>query len=91
MYNHPNIDECAVIGVTHKLLGEEVCAFVKIKNESKTDEKEIKEFCRNKIADYKQPKIIIIINNLKNLNEIPKGSTKKILYRKLRQYYKDNY
>ena len=91
LYNHPNIDECAVIGVAHKLLGEEVCAFVKIKKESKTDEKGIKEFCKNKIADYKQPKIIIIINNLKDLNEIPKGPTKKILYRKLRKYYKENY
>ena len=91
LYDHPNIDECAVIGVEHKLLGEEVCAFVKIKEESKTNEKEIKEFCKNKIADYKQPKIIIIINNLKHLNEIPKGPTKKILYRKLREYYKDNY
>lgn len=91
LYNHPNIDECAVIGIPHKLLGEDVCAFVKIKEGVKNDEKELKEFCKNKIADYKQPKIIIIINDLNNLNEIPKGPTKKILYRELREYYKNNY
>ena len=89
--NHPNIDECAVIGVAHKLLGEEVCAFVKIKKESKTDEKGIKEFCKNKIANYKQPKKVFFINNLSDLDDIPKGPTKKILYRKLRKYYKENY
>ena len=91
LYNHPDIDECAVIGVPHKLLGEEVCVFVKIREKVKIEEKELKEFCKNKIADYKQPKIIIIINNLEDLNEIPKGPTKKILYRKLREYYKNNY
>ena len=91
MYNHPNVDECAVIGVPHKLLGEEVCVFVKINEKIKIEEKELKEFCKNKIADYKQPKIIIIINDLKDLDEIPKGPTKKILYRKLREYYKNNY
>ena len=91
LYNHPNVDECAVIGVPHKLLGEEVCVFVKINEKIKIEEKELKEFCKNKIADYKQPKIIIIINDLKDLDEIPKGPTKKILYRKLREYYKNNY
>jgi len=91
LYNHSDVDECAVIGVPHKLLGEEVCAFVKIREKVKIEEKELKEFCKNKIADYKQPKIIIIINDLEDLSEIPKGPTKKILYRKLREYYKNNY
>ena len=50
--------------------------------------KEIKKFCRDKIADFKQPKKIIIINELNSLNEIPKGPTKKVLYRKLKEYYK---
>ena len=49
--------------------------------------KKLKEFYKNKIADYKQPKKIIIINELDDLTEIPKGPTKKILYRKLREYY----
>ena len=42
---------------------------------------------KNKIADYKKPKKIILINDLDDLNEIPKGPTKKILYRELRNYY----
>jgi len=87
LYQHPDIDECAVIGIPDKFLGEEICAFVKIKKEKIIVEKNIKEFCSGKIADYKQPKKIIIINNLSDLNNIPKGPTKKILYRELKNYY----
>tara|TARA_Y100000590_G_scaffold281456_1_gene316591 strand:- start:808 stop:2388 length:1581 start_codon:yes stop_codon:yes gene_type:complete len=91
LYLHPLIDECAVIGIPDKFLGENICAFIKIKENNQIDEKELKKFSRDKLADFKQPKEIIIINNLKNLDEIPKGPTKKILYRKLKEYYKNNY
>ena len=90
LYKHPEVDECAVIGIPDKLLGEDICAFIKIKNESRLTENDLEKFCKNKIAYYKQPKKIIIINNLTNLNEIPKGPTKKILYRKLKEYYQNS-
>ena len=89
-YKHPDVDECAVIGIPDKLLGEDICAFVKIKNESQLTKNDLEKFCKNKIAYYKQAKKIIIINNLGDLNEIPKGPTKKILYRKLKEYYQDS-
>ena len=91
LFKHPLIDECAVIGIPDKLLGENICAFVKIKSKEKITEKEIKIFCRDKLADFKQPKKIIIINQLKDLTEIPKGPTKKILYRKLKEYFKKSH
>ena len=53
------------------------------------EEKELKIFCRDKIAYFKQPKKFIIINELDTITEIPKGPTKKILYRKLKEYYKN--
>ncbi|WP_428326212.1 class I adenylate-forming enzyme family protein [Nitrosopumilus sp.] len=87
LYKHPDIDECAVIGIPDKLLGEEICAFIKIKKNKKLDENEIKEFCKNKIANYKQPKKVFFINNLIDLDDIPKGPTKKVLYRELKNYY----
>ena len=90
LYEHPDVDECAVIGIPDKLLGEDICAFVKIKNESQLTKNDLEKFCKNKIAYYKQAKKIIIINNLGDLNEIPKGPTKKILYRKLKEYYQDS-
>jgi len=42
---------------------------------------------KNKIAGYKQAKKIIIIDDLNDLNDIPKGPTKKVLYRQLQKYY----
>ena len=89
-YKHPDVDECAVIGIPDKLLGEDICAFVKIKNESRLTKNDFEKFCKDKITSYKQPKKIIIINDLVDLDEIPKGPTKKILYRKLKEYYQNS-
>jgi acyl-CoA synthetase (AMP-forming)/AMP-acid ligase II len=91
LYEHPDVDECAVIGIPDELLGEDICAFVKIKNESQLTKNDLEKFCKNKITFYKQPKKIIVINNLVDLNEIPKGPTKKILYRKLKEYYQNSF
>ena len=87
LYKHPDVDECAIIGIPDKLRGEEICAFIKIKKNKTLSEFSFKDFLVGKIADYKHPKKIIIINNLKDLKTIPKGPTKKILYRKLKEYY----
>ena len=89
LYKHPAVEENAVIGIPCKLLGEDICAFVKVN--SAISEKELQEFISGKIAGYKQPKEIIIINNLLDLPEIPKGPTKKVLYRKLKEYYNERY
>jgi acyl-CoA synthetase (AMP-forming)/AMP-acid ligase II len=91
LYQHPDIVECAVIGIPHKLLGEDICAFVKIKDEVQLTKNDLEKFCKNKIASNKQPKKIIIINNLVDLNEIPKGPTKKVLYRELKEYYRNSF
>ena len=91
LYQHPDIIECAVIGIPHKLLGEDICAFVKCKEESQISETELKEFCKNNIGNFKLPQKIIIINSLNDLDDIPKGPTKKILYRELKKYYLENY
>ena len=90
LYQHPDIVECAVIGIPHKLLGEDICAFVKCKIGSEVSETELKEFCKNNIGNFKQPQKIIIINSLNDLDDIPKGPTKKILYRELKKYYMEN-
>lgn len=87
LYKHPAVSECAVIGIPDKLLGEDICAFVKLHDNTDISEQELKEFCKGKIAAYKQAKKIFLIDGLDDLDEIPKGPTKKILYRRLKEYF----
>ena len=89
LFQHKNIEECAVIGIKDKFLGQNVCVFVKLDENNKIDENDILNFCKGKISSYKLPKEIIIINNIDDMNELPKGPTKKILYRTLEEYYKN--
>ena len=84
---HPNVTECAVIGVEDAILGQELCAFVNLKDPNISTDAELIKFCAQSLARFKQPRRIIVINGLDGLNELPKGPTKKILYRKLREYY----
>lgn len=60
-----------------KVWGEVPVAF--IAGEESLDKKEVTEYCLEKLAKYKVPKKIIMIN------EIPRNASKKILRRKLRE------
>jgi acyl-CoA synthetase (AMP-forming)/AMP-acid ligase II len=89
IFKHPAVAEVAVIGIPVPLLGEDLCAFVKLHENENISELDLKTHCRGKIATYKQPRQIIIINERPDIEEIPKGPTKKILYRILQKYYAD--
>jgi acyl-CoA synthetase (AMP-forming)/AMP-acid ligase II len=84
---HPNVTESAVIGVDDPILGHEICAFVNLKDPDASTESELIKFCAQSLARFKQPKRIVIINRLGDMPELPKGPTKKILHRRLRDYY----
>ena len=84
---HPNVAESAVVGVDDAILGQEICAFVRLKDNASSSETELLEYCAQSLARFKQPKRIVIINRLENMPELPKGPTKKILHRELRDYY----
>jgi len=84
---HPNVAESAVVGVDDAILGQEICAFVRLKDDAPSNEGELLEYCAKSLARFKQPKRIVIINRLGNMPELPKGPTKKILHRELRDYY----
>jgi long-chain acyl-CoA synthetase len=77
LYEHPSIAQAAVIGIPDKLYGEEVAAFVVLKNGMKATEDEIIDFCRTRLADYKCPKSVRFVA------DIPKGPTGKLLKREL--------
>lgn len=84
LYEHPSIAQAAVIGVPDKLYGEEVAAFVVLKNGMSATEEELIAFCRARLADYKCPKSVRFVA------DIPKGATGKLLKRELAKLYKQN-
>ena len=84
---HTNVAECAVIGVDDPILGQEICAFARLKDNSASSEPDLLAYCAKSLARFKQPKRIVITNRLGDMPELPKGPTKKILHRMLRDYY----
>jgi long-chain acyl-CoA synthetase len=81
LYQHPAVAAAATIGVPDQLYGEEVAAFIVLKEGREATEEEIIEFCRARLADYKCPKSVRIVS------EIPKGPTGKLLKRELSRLY----
>ncbi len=81
LYEHPAVLEAAVIGVPDPYRGETVKAFIVLKPEykGKVREEDIINFCRERLAAYKVPKIIEF------RDELPKSAVGKILRRVLRE------
>ena len=84
LYTHPSIAAAAVIGVPDELYGEEVAAFVTLKDGVNVTADELIEFCRKHLADYKCPKSVHFVE------AIPKGPTGKLLKRELARLYKES-
>jgi fatty-acyl-CoA synthase len=58
LYAHPKIAEVQVIGVPDVKYGEEVCAWVRVREGQQATEDELREYCRGQIASYKIPRYI---------------------------------
>jgi long-chain acyl-CoA synthetase len=77
LYKHPEVKDAATIGIPDPLYGEEVAAFVVLRDGAAATEQELIDFCRQQLADFKCPK------RIEFLSEIPKGPTGKLLKREL--------
>jgi long-chain acyl-CoA synthetase len=77
LYTHPAVAAAAVIGVPDELYGEEVAAFVVLKEGEKVSETTLIDHCKQHLADFKCPKTIRFVD------DIPKGPTGKLLKREL--------
>jgi long-chain acyl-CoA synthetase len=81
LYQHPAIREAVVVGVPHEYWGEAVKAVISLHQGAEVTQEEIIRFCGERMASYKKPK------SVEMWEELPKGSSGKILRRKVREEY----
>lgn len=75
--SHPGVIECAAVGIPDDVTGEQVKVFA-VKNDPAVTEKDVREYCRERLTAYKVPKMVEF------RDELPKTNVGKILRRELR-------
>ncbi|MCJ7437843.1 MAG: fatty acid--CoA ligase family protein, partial [Acidimicrobiia bacterium] len=79
LLEHPNVQEAAVAGVEHPVLGEDVAAWIVLRAGTALDAGELTLFCADRLADYKRPR------HLHFVDELPRNATGKVMKHHLRQ------
>lgn len=78
---HPSVLESSAIGIPHPVWGEAVGLIVALKQGEKVAEEELIQYCKGKIAGYKTPKTVHIVD------EMPRNPAGKISKPELRKRF----
>jgi acyl-CoA synthetase (AMP-forming)/AMP-acid ligase II len=81
LYEHSAVAECAVFGVPDDKWGEVPTAYVQVKAGTRVSERELVEYCAERLARFKRPR------NVKFVSEFPKTPIGKIQKNVLRAKY----
>ena len=78
LHLHPSVQQAAVVGVPHEVLGEDIAAAVTLRPGTEaTTPDEIIEFCKAHLADNKVPRTLVVVD------EMPLNPNGKILKKDL--------
>jgi fatty-acyl-CoA synthase len=72
LFRHPKIESAQVVGLPDPKYGEELCAWIKLRNGESMTEEELKDYCHGRIAHYKVPQYVCFVS------EFPMTVTGKI-------------
>jgi long-chain acyl-CoA synthetase len=78
LQTHEAVSLAAVVGIAHDELGEEIKAYIILKQSASLNENDLIEWCRQRMANYKYPRFVEFRETL------PMTATGKILKRELR-------
>lgn len=78
LHDHPAVLDAAVVGMPHRVLGEDVAAFVVLNDGAEVTPDELREHAASRLADYKVPRHMEIVDDL------PRNATGKVLKAELR-------
>ena len=62
LYTHPSVSEVQVFGVPDQRMGEEVCAWIQLRDGRTATEEEIREYCKGQISHYKIPRYVRFVD-----------------------------
>lgn len=62
LYKHPKINEVQVIGIPSEKYGEEVCAWIQLRENETATVEEIQEYCTGQISHFKIPQHIRFVD-----------------------------
>lgn len=79
IHTHPGVEDVHIIGVPDPYYGEELCAWVKVKEGQKLTPEDITSHCRKRIARYKVPRYV------KFVEAFPMTVTGKVQKYKMRE------
>jgi len=79
LFTHPDIQDAKVIGVPDPKYGEEVCAWVQLREGAELTEQQIQAFCKDHIAYFKVPRYVRLVE------EFPMTVTGKVQKFKMRE------
>lgn len=79
LYTHPAVKDVQVVGVPDKVYGEEIAAFIILKDGCYASEEEIKEFVKANLSRHKTPRYVVFVS------EFPTTANGKVQKYKLRE------
>ncbi len=63
LYGHPDIADVQVIGIPDARYGEELCAWIQLREGAEVSDDDVRDFCRDRIAHFKIPRHILFVDD----------------------------